>query len=98
MLDLNGEYITPKLQRYIQDDIHLNHFIEYMTYDEEILKSKNGNAFFITESNWLSARLLNNNTDKVIYSDIILDTDNIFDFFKDKDSLMKYVFEHETPV
>ena len=64
-----------------------------MAFDEDILQEKNGNVFFITESNWLSAQLINNNNGQVLHSDIILDKDKIFDFFKDQETLIKYIFE-----
>ncbi len=93
VLDFNKEYIASDLKKYIKDDKQLDEIIEYMAFDEDILQEKNGNVFFITESNWLSAQLINNNNGQVLHSDIILDKDKIFDFFKDQETLIKYIFE-----
>lgn len=92
VLDLNEEFVTPKLKKYVKSDVHLKELVEDMEFDEEILKDKAGDVFFLYDRNWLSAQLVNNNTAEIIQSGIILDDANIFDFFKNKDAMMDYIF------
>ena len=92
ILEVNTEDVLCELKKYITNDAELKNLIEYMPYDEEILKEKEGNVFFITESNWLIAKIVNNNTGEVIIDDIILDTDNIVDVLNDKTLLFDYIF------
>ena len=63
-----------------------------MPFDQEILDEKGGNAFFVSETNWLTARLINNNTGEIICDDIILDTDNIIEGLRSKEILFDYIF------
>ena len=93
VLNLNSEDISNELKKYIDDDKHLDEVIEYMPTDEEVLKDKSGNAFFVSESNWLMARLINNTTGEVVHDDIILDADNIISVFKEYEVFMDYIFE-----
>lgn len=65
-----------------------------MSYDEEILKEKNGNALFIQESNWLIAKLVDNKNEIVITEEIIRDEDNILNAFTNKEALINYIFDN----
>ncbi len=94
MLELNNEDIASDLLRYVKNDIELNNLIEFMPYDEEILKEKNGNALFIQESNWLIAKLVDNKNEIVITEEIILDEDNILNAFMNKEALINYIFDN----
>ena len=93
VLNLNSEDISNELQKYIENDKHLDEVIEYMPTDEVVLKEKSGNAFFVSESNWLMARLINNTTGDVVHDDIILDTDNIISVFKEYEVFWDYIFK-----
>lgn len=95
LLELNGDDVSNELKKYISDDKELQSLIEYMPFDQEVLKERQGNAFFVSESNWLTACIINNNTEEVIYSDIILESDNIMDVLKNKDILFDYVFSEK---
>lgn len=90
--EFNSSDISNKIRRYISTDSELYRLVEYMPYDEEILKSKNGNALFITESNWLAATIYNHSTKEIVESDIILDSDNIIEALGNIDILIEYVF------
>lgn len=92
VLDLNEEFVTPKLKKYVKNDAHLKYLVEDMEFDKEVLRDKGGDVFFLYDRNWLSAQLVNNNTGEVLHAGIILDDANIFDFFKNKDAMMDYVF------
>ena len=92
MLELNSNDVSNELKKYIQDDRQLRHLIEYMPYDEDILKEKNGNVFFAEETNWLTARLVNHNTREIINDDIILDADNIIEALSDTKMLFDNIF------
>ena len=94
LLELNNEDIASDLLRYVKNDIELNNLIEFMPYDEEILKEKNGNALFIQESNWLIAKLVDNKNEIVITEEIILDEDNILNAFTNKEELINYIFDN----
>ena len=94
LLELNNEDIASDLLRYVKSDTELNDLIEFMSYDEEILKEKNGNALFIQESNWLIAKLVDNKNEVVISEEIILDEDNILNVFSDKEALINYIFNY----
>lgn len=93
VLEFNEKDIFIELQKYIKNDSELYEIIEYMSVDEKILKEKDGNALFIIESNWLSAKLLDNQKEKVINSEIILDDDNILSVFKNTKLFIDYIFE-----
>lgn len=92
ILELNSEDAANELKKYIKDDKELEMLIEYMPYDRDILEEKNGNTFFVTDSNWLIARLINKNTEEVLHDDIILDTDNILEGLSNRDLLFDYIF------
>lgn len=94
LLELNNKDIASDLLRYVKNDIELNDLIEFMPYDEEILKEKNGNALFIQESNWLIAKLVDNKNEIVITEEIILDEDNILNAFTNKEALINYIFDN----
>ena len=66
--------------------------IEFMPFDQEILDEKGENAFFVLETNWLMAKLVNNNTGELLHDDIILDTDNIMEGLSNRDLLFDYIF------
>ena len=94
LLALNNKDIASDLLRYVKNDIELNDLIEFMPYDEEILKEKNRNALFIQESNWLIAKLVDNKNEIVITEEIILDEDNILNAFTNKEALINYIFDN----
>lgn len=94
ILELNNDDVSGDLQRYVKNDLDLNDLIEFMPFDEEILKAKNGNVLFIEESNWLSAKLINNQKDEIINSEIILDEDNILSVFANRKALIDYIFKN----
>lgn len=95
VLELNSDDVSNELKKYIDDDNELQSLIEYMAFDQETLRERNGNAFFVSESNWLTARLINNSTGEVICDDIILDSDNIMDVLQNKDILFDYIFSEK---
>lgn len=92
VLELNSEDVSNKLMIYIKNDKNLEKVIEYMPYDQGILAQKNGNALFISESNWLTATIIDNNDNSILYEDIILDSDNIFECLGNKELLFDYIF------
>lgn len=92
ILDLNTDDAANELKKYVKNDAELRSLIEYMPYDQDILDEKHGNAFFVSETNWLIARLVNNNTGEIINDDIILDTDNIMESLSNKELLFDYIF------
>ena len=94
VLEINGYDVSNELQKYIKNDEELMNLIEFMQVDETILNMKNGNALFIEESNWLSARLINNQKNEVIHSEIIFDDDNILSIFANKEILMDCIFKY----
>ena len=91
---MNNEDIASDLLRYVKNDIELDELIEFMPFDEEILKEKNGNALFIQESNWLIAKLVDNKNEVVITEEIILDEDNVLKAFTNKGALINYIFDN----
>lgn len=93
ILELNSEDVSNELKKYIKDDSELSELIEFMPFEQKILDEKHGNAFFVLESNWLIARLVNNNTGELLNDDIILDTDNIMDGLNNRDLLFDYIFK-----
>lgn len=95
ILELNSDDVSNELKKYISDDNELHSLIEYMPFDHEVLEEKGGNVFFVSESNWLTARLINNYTGEVICDDIILDSDNIMDVLKNKDVLFDCIFSEK---
>ena len=95
VLNFNGRDIYIDLSKYVSNDKELSALIEYMPYDEHILKEKSGRAFFIEESNWLTATLVDNQKNEVLYDEIILDTDNIFEGLKNSTLLFDYIFMEE---
>lgn len=92
LLELNSEDVTNELKKYITDDKELSSLIEYMPFDQKVLEDKSGNAFFVTETNWLMARLIDNNSGTLIQDEIILDTDNVIEGLSNKDMLFDYIF------
>ena len=64
VLEVNRNDISSELRKYVNDDIQLSAIIEYMGYDEGVLHEHEGNVFFVNESNWLIARLVNHMTVK----------------------------------
>lgn len=93
VLELNGEDVFNEMKKYIKNDNELNRIIEFMSFDEDVLKEKNGNVLFIQESNWLSAKLVNNKNDEIINSEIIFDADNILTVFSGQAVLLNSIFE-----
>ena len=93
VLELNNSNISNELLRYVKDDKELNELISYSEFDKEILNNKNGNVLFIDESNWLTAEIVNNSTNEIVESGIILDTDNILDSFLNQQLLFDYIFK-----
>lgn len=94
VLNLNNEDISVELSKYVKNDIELNELIEFMPYDEDVLAEKGGNVLFIQESNWLTAKLINNQKEEVINGEIILDEDNILKVLGNKEVLIKYIFDY----
>lgn len=94
LLVLNNKDIANDLLRYVKNDDELNELIEFMPYDEEILKEKNGNALFIQESNWLIAKLVDNEKEIVINEEIILDEDNILKVLTNREVLINYMLDN----
>lgn len=92
ILELNSEDVSNELKKYIRNDRQLKELIEFMPFDQEILDEKGGNAFFVSETNWFTARLINNNTGETICDDIILDTDNIMEGLRSKELFFDYIF------
>lgn len=92
ILELNSGDISNELKKYISDDSELQGLIEYMPFDYEVLEEKGGNAFFISESNWLIAHLINNYTEEIIRDDIILESDNIMDVLKNEDIIFDCIY------
>ena len=92
VLKLNDEDVFNDLCKYIHNDIELKELIEYMSFDEDILNDKNGNALFVEESNWLFVTLKNNEKGEILY-DNILDTDNIFEGLKNEELLFDIIFK-----
>lgn len=95
VLNVNGADIYVDLSKYISNDSQLSALIEYMPYDEEVLNEKKGAALFIEESNWLSATLIDNQKGEVLYHEIVLDTDNIFEGLKCSELLFDYIFKSD---
>lgn len=93
VLNLNGRDIYIDLSKYVSNDEELSALIEYMPYDEQILKEKSGRAFFIEECNWLTATLVDNQRNEILYDEIILDTDNIFEGLTNSTLLFDYIFK-----
>lgn len=91
--DIND--ISSELRKYINDDIQLSAIIEYMGYDEGVLHEHEGNVFFVNESNWLIARLVNHMTGEIVQDDIILDSGSITDVLNSRDAFFDYIFGTE---
>ena len=89
VLEVNGNDISRELSHYIYNDSQLIDMLEYMVYDEEILADHCGNAFFVCESNWLVARLINNMSGEIVDDDIILDSGNISDVLSNRTAFLK---------
>lgn len=68
---------------------------EYMGYDEGVLHEHDGNVFFVNESNWLIARLVNHMTGEIVQDDIILDSGSITDVLNSRDAFFDYIFGTE---
>jgi len=64
-------------------------------YDEGVLHEHEGNVFFVNESNWLIARLVNNMTGEIVQDDIILDSGSITDVLNSRDAFFDYIFGTE---
>lgn len=77
ILDLNSSDAANEIRKYVQDDESLSSLIEYMPFDEVVLSEHNGNVFFLIETNWLSATIMNKGTNEILADGIVLDTDNI---------------------
>ena len=92
MEEFNSSDISNKIRRYISNDNELYKLIEYSSYDDEILNSKNGNALFITEINWLTATIYNHSRKEIVEADIILDSDNIVEALGNTDMFIQYIF------
>ena len=66
ILELNSDNVSNELKKYIKDDEELQGLIEYMPFDQATLEEREGNVFFVSESNWLTACIINNNNDEII--------------------------------
>ena len=95
VLEVNRNDISSELRKYINDDIQLSAIIEYMGYDEGVLHEHEGNVFFVNESNWLIARLVNHMTGEIVQDDIILDSGSITDVLNSRDAFFDYIFGTE---
>lgn len=95
VLEVNRNDISSELRKYVNDDIQLSAIIEYMGYDEGVLHEHEGNVFFVNESNWLIARLVNNMTGEIVQDDIILDSGSITDVLNSRDAFFDYIFGTE---
>ena len=93
--DKNRNDISSELRKYVNDDIQLSAIIEYMGYDEGVLHEHEGNVFFVNESNWLIARLVNHMTGEIVQDDIILDSGSITDVLNSRDAFFDYIFGTE---
>lgn len=51
--------------------------------------------FFVNESNWLIARLVNHMTGEIVQDDIILDSGSITDVLNSRDAFFDYIFGTE---
>lgn len=91
----NDNDISSELRKYVNDDIQLSAIIEYMGYDEGVLHEHDGNVFFVNESNWLIARLVNHMTGEIVQDDIILDSGSITDVLNSRDAFFDYIFGTE---
>ena len=95
VLEVNRNDISSELRKYVNDDIQLSAIIEYMGYDEGVLHEHEGNVFFVNESNWLIARLVNHMTGEIVQDDIILDSGSITDVLNSRDAFFDYIFGTE---
>lgn len=95
VLEVNRNDISSELRKYVNDDIQLSAIIEYMGYDEGVLHEHEGNVFFVNESNWLIARLVNHMTGEIVQDDIILDSGSITDVLNSRDTFFDYIFGTE---
>lgn len=95
VLEVNRNDISSELRKYVNDDIQLSAIIEYMGYDEGVLHEHDGNVFFVNESNWLIARLVNHMTGEIVQDDIILDSGSIADVLNSRDAFFDYIFGTE---
>lgn len=93
--EVNRNDISSELRKYVNDDIQLSAIIEYMGYDEGVLHEHEGNVFFVNESNWLIARLVNHMTGEIVQDDIILDSGSITDVLNSRDAFFDYIFGTE---
>lgn len=95
VLNFNNEDVAVELNRYIKSDAELKKIIEFMPFDEDVLRENDGNTLFLTESNWLSATLFNHATNETIQSEIILDSDDIVVVLNDHDLLFDLIFPNK---
>lgn len=95
VLEVNRNDISSELRKYVNNDIQLSAIIEYMGYDEGVLHEHEGNVFFVNESNWLIARLVNHMTGEIVQDDIILDSGSIADVLNSRDAFFDYIFGTE---
>ena len=95
VLEVNRNDISSELRKYVNNDIQLSAIIEYMGYDEGVLHEHEGNVFFVNESNWLIARLVNHMTGEIVQDDIILDSGSITDVLNSRDAFFDYIFGTE---
>ena len=79
---------------YIQNDKELERLSVYSDIDEHTLKTCGGDALFISESNWLTMQLKDNNTGEEGEPNV-LDTDNIYEPFNDCQRLLDYIWSIE---
>lgn len=94
ILEVNGSDVFQELKRYIQNDKELERLSVYSDIDELTLKRCGGDALFISESNWLTMQLKDNNTGEEGEPNV-LDTDNIYEPFNDCQRLLDYIWSIE---
>lgn len=91
VLEVNTNDIASELKKYVSDDEELNVLIEFMEYDVDILNKKGGNVFFVSESNWFEAKIINHQTEEILADDIILDSENIIEVFCNPVQIFDYI-------
>lgn len=92
VLQINGSDVSSELRKYINDDQQLYQLLEYMSFDPNVLQNKNGNALFLSESNWFSANVVNQRTNEMLYQDIILESDTIINAFSETKLFFDLIF------
>ncbi len=92
ILQINGEDVSSELRKYISNDIQLHYLLEYMSYDPDVLQNKNGNALFLSESNWLSVSIIDRRTNSTLFQDIVLEVDNVVDAFSNSSLFFDLIF------